>query len=120
MTGSSYQRVIDLVAEIRSGSSAELTVGWNAVEAGGRPYLQVVDQRMNVETGCLETMKGGKWYLSPYMTDGEIVQKALQALLAFAEHEVREGFTFKGRRIYGPHIALDALMEIADRTEHRS
>lgn len=107
-------RAEDLLARIDSGSTARLRV-----DTDDRVYFQVIDDRYDVDTGHLVEVKGGKWYLSPFMTDGEVVQKALQAFLAFAEHEIREAFTYMGKRIYGPHLALDALVEIADRVDRR-
>lgn len=62
---------------------------------------------------------GGKIVVSPHMAYGELVKKFLVAALGYAEHEVREAFKWKGRRIAGPHISIEALWEIAERTENR-
>lgn len=59
-------------------------------------------------------IKGRKWYISPYMTDGEILQTIFKAILTYDEHEIREKFLFKGKRIFGPHHSLEDLMRIKD------
>lgn len=69
---------------------------------------------------ALVEQKSGKYYISPYATKGEVVQKCLLACIQFMEHEVRENFKYKGLRIFGPHISLDALIERATTTEKRS
>lgn len=63
---------------------------------------------------CLVTQKGRKFYLSPFMTDGEILQSALLAVLLFEEHEVRENFRFDGLRLFGPHKSLAALSQVEE------
>lgn len=66
---------------------------------------------------------GRKWRLSPHMTDGEVIQTALMATLACAEHEHRERFTYKGKAIFGPHFDVEKLVELcgsATATKERS
>jgi hypothetical protein len=60
-----------------------------------------------------EWQTGRKWYLSPYMTKSEVVLTALKAVLTAEEHEARERFRYKGRRIAGPHLDVDALADMA-------
>lgn len=62
--------------------------------------------------GYAERQNGRWWRLSPHMTDGEIVQTALKACLAFEEHEIREKFLFDGVSIFDPHYDLDALVAL--------
>lgn len=63
--------------------------------------------------------KGRKFYCSSHMTKSELVQTMLMAILAFEEHEAREAFYFKGQRIFGPHINIDALGEASNDREVR-
>jgi hypothetical protein len=35
------------------------------------------------------------------------------------EHETREVFRYRGRAIFGPHLSVEALWEIAEIQEHR-
>jgi hypothetical protein len=60
-----------------------------------------------------EEQKGRKWHLSPYMTKSEVVSTALKAVLTAEEHEAREAFRYKNKRIFGPHFDVDILAEIA-------
>lgn len=88
-------------------------------EIGGRIYIQVECERPDSYTGELGVGRGGKLYLSPWMVDGEIVRKAFQAYLSYEEHECREFFKYRDARVFGPHIDIDALVEVADRLETR-
>jgi hypothetical protein len=97
-----------------------LLLGEDSSSIGGRLYLQVECSRRDTFTGCLGVGRGGKAYLSPHMTNSELVQTAFSLFKAYEEHEAREGFTYRGRRIYGPHIDIDALTEISDRLDVRS
>ena len=60
-----------------------------------------------------EIQKSRKWYISPYMTKSEVVQTILALILLAEEHEVRERFRYKGRRIFGPHFDADVMVDIA-------
>ena len=65
--------------------------------------------------------KTRKWLLSRHMTKSEIVQTALKCVLTAIEHEARERFTYRGERVFGPHISIDELLRLAceKRTEVR-
>lgn len=77
-------------------------------------YLQIAYTEADVETGQPQEHHGRKWYVSRHATRGEVVQTALKAALTSAEHQVREHFLYKGRRIFGPHFDLDALVAICE------
>lgn len=55
---------------------------------------------------------GRKWRLSPHMTDGEIAQTALKAILTALEHEARERFLVDGVPVFDPHYDLDKLVAL--------
>lgn len=80
-------------------------------------FVQVCKHRPDANTGEVAVGRGGKRYLRPDQTDGQIVRVVFGALLAYEEHEWREAFHFDGHRIFGPHIRLDALVQIADQVE---
>lgn len=63
--------------------------------------------------------KGGKWYLSPYMTDDEIVKKIYLAFRTAVEHEVLEGFKVDDVAIFNPHRNFEDLVNLGDRPEVR-
>lgn len=85
----------------------------------GRLWVQVGTLRPCTYTGEMSIGKGGKAYVSEHATDDEIVKKIFGLCLAYVEHETREGFKYKGKRLFGPHIAIDALMSIASKTTYR-
>lgn len=109
-------RVKELIADIHYKPDYRLYVG---VSNEGKIYLQVQCWRPDSITGEYDWGKGGKLHLSIHMTDQEIVQNAFGLYKAYEEHECREFFTYRGKRIYGPHISLEALLEVADRTTYR-
>lgn len=84
--------------------------GWN---------LQCRIQRPDTESGEWGEGAGGKYYVSPHSSVDEIVKKCLAACMAYAEHEIREGFTWRERRIFGPHIGLEALWEAAPHVTYK-
>jgi len=77
-------------------------------------FLQVVTRDVCVDTGNYCYVKGRKFYLSEHMIESEIVQTGLMAVLAFEEHEARENFKYKGKRLFGPHIDVNSLAGASD------
>jgi hypothetical protein len=78
-----------------------------------RMYLQVGGTCADARDPRKEIKWAGrKWFLSQHMTRSEIVQTAFKAVITAMEHEVREGFTFRGEPIYGPHWDVELLAEM--------
>ena len=78
-----------------------------------RYYVQVGFERPDIRNGEMGMGWSGKRYVSPHMTKSEFVQLVFGTILALEEHECRENFYYKGRRVYGPHIDVDALWSVA-------
>lgn len=55
-----------------------------------------------------------KWYISPFMTESEIVETAWACVQRSMMHVASENFTYKGRRIYSQHFNVDARLETCD------
>lgn len=79
---------------------------------GGHYFLRIHSQSRCNTTGVWMQWAGRKWRLSPYMTDGEVVQTAFLASIQAAEHEHREQFTYKGAAVFDPHYDIDKLVEL--------
>lgn len=78
----------------------------------GRPYLQIRQDTICNRTGEKYSEGGRKWDLSEHMTESEIVFTIFKATLTFIEHELREQFLYKGKRIFDPHIDVNALLSV--------
>lgn len=50
-----------------------------------------------------------KWLLYESMNRSEAVRTAWMAVLAAEEHEAREHFTYKGKRVMTPHVDFDVV-----------
>jgi len=87
--------------------------GWRfrAEPLGDGYFLQVAfDAPDNDVPGSAPAeQRGRKWYVSPHMTRSEVVQTAFSAIRWAEEHEMRELFTYRGQRIFGPHFNVGAL-----------
>ena len=64
----------------------------------------------DVYTGQGEFQRTRRWNLQPQMTDSEIVQTAFKLCMTSMEHRAREGFTYKGARVFGPHFDVEDLV----------
>lgn len=114
--------VADLISQVRA-SVPGLEVRFYAAEdrknLGGRIYLQCAYDAPCSVTGEAKEWRGRKWYLSEHMTEDEVVKTAFAAFKATVEHEVMEGFTFAGVRVFNPHVNFRALMAVSGRQVFR-
>ncbi len=71
----------------------------------------------NFEPGSKAKIRTGTIHhpISANSTPGQVVQRALVALMAVDEHEIRENFKYKGLRIFHPHFKLDDLSRFLER-----
>jgi hypothetical protein len=88
-------------------------------DPAGRWYFQVECDRPDIYTKEMGVGRGGKAYLSPHMTESELVRLAFGLFLRYDEHETREWFQYRGRSVFGPHISIDAMWDIADQFDFR-
>lgn len=78
------------------------------------PWVQIKCFRPDIRDGRLCWGYGGKRYIGPNYTLDSIVRTIFAAYAAYADHECRETFLFDGARVFGPHIAVKALQQVAD------
>lgn len=109
-------RLERIVADIELAENFSVVID---EDKSGRHYFQIAYWRKDVITGEMGFGFGGKAYLSPYAADSELIQTVFGLYKGFWEHEARETFKWRKRRIYGPHISADALWEIARRVDLR-
>jgi hypothetical protein len=86
--------------------------GFNVRESHGGVFLQGVYTDNDIYRGVPEAQFTRKWLLSPEMTESEIVSTAFKLCLTSMEHRTREGFMYKGARIYGPHFDVNDLVRL--------
>lgn len=80
-----------------------------------RPYLQVAFNAPDSDLGTYDRpipQFGRKWYLSPYMTNTELVRTTHKAVRAAVEHECDENFKYHGQAIFSPHTDVTKLLTI--------
>jgi hypothetical protein len=84
------------------------------------PYMQWRFKARCAKSGECAEQAGRKWYLSPHMTESELVLTAFKAALTAEEHECREQFSYRGHRILNPHVSVQALISICAVQDVRS
>lgn len=115
-----YDRVIRIMSDVELAENFTITVDQDQANVPGRLYLQIRCWRKDVITGEMGWGTGGKAYLSEHATDSELVQTIFGLYKGYYEHEARETFQWKGRRIFGPHISSEALWDAAPHVDVRS
>lgn len=54
-----------------------------------------------------------KWYLSPFMTESEIVETIWACVCRSQIHVASEHFTYEGQRVYSQHFDVRARFDLA-------
>jgi hypothetical protein len=73
--------------------------------------MQLYVKRIDVETGMEGLGKTLPIIVDPLWTEDQIVRQAFKLILGYEEHELREGFKYKGKAIFGPHIPVETLLK---------
>lgn len=124
MTESFSQRLLRIKDNITLPDNFELRIGFDGDDPAdpnaGRFFFQIRCWRMDVITKEMGYGYGGKAYLSPHATESELVQTAFGLYKGYLEHEARETFEWRGRRVFGPHMDVNAVWEVARRVDVRS
>lgn len=92
----------------------------STIGQGRRIYLQVFYYAPCRKDGKIKQFRGGKHYLSPHMTEDEIVKRAYVAFEATVKHEIMEEFRFDGKTVFNPHVNFRKLLEISDEEVFRT
>ena len=87
-----------------------------------RIFVQVIYRDIDCRTSLTESAmlkeelwSGRKWYLSPCMTNDEIMKTLWKAFEQAIVHETMEGFRVDGRVLFNPHVDFEQLLEISSR-----
>lgn len=112
-------RLQSIVEDIELADSFTVIAGRDTVIENGRYYFQIASWREDIFTHEMGYGFGGKAYLSPFASDSELIQTVFGLYKGFWEHEARETFKWRKRRIFGPHISTEALWEVARRIDIR-
>lgn len=75
--------------------------------------LQACLWRMDTDTGAWGWGYGGLQFIPEDATEDAIIKRCFVAARDYSEHEVREAFTYKGRRVFDPHQSIASLWEIS-------
>ena len=113
-------RLMGIALDITLPENYNILIKQDAEIPNGRLYFQIECWREDAITGEMGYGYGGKAYLSPHASTSELVQTIFGLYKGYVEHEAREFFKYKGRRIFGPHMSVEALHEIANRVDVRS
>lgn len=100
--------VLDILESVEFVADPNLIL--NVKFQGGDNYLQIIDTELEPDFNS-----GRKWRISLHMCRSELVQTAFAAYLAWVEHEARESFRYGGQAVFGPHLDVDVLRDLAAR-----
>ncbi len=113
-------RYFAIASQVTLAEYFKVIVAQDKEKPFGRWYYQITFQRIDVITGVWGPGYGGKAYLSPHASDNELVQTIFGLYKGVWEHEARESFQWNDRRVFGPHIATQALWDVAKRVDVRN
>lgn len=112
-------RLVAIKNDITLPDNFDIRIHRDPEEEGGKWFVQIMCWRRNVITGNMGWGYGGKGYPSTHATDSELVQMIFGLYKGYVEHEARETFQWQGRRVFGPHISVYALHDIANNVDVR-
>lgn len=107
------QDVKDILDNINFAKYSCIDMGWDfefKIE-GGLYLIRTSFMRKDIDNG--EMGKGwGRWHTTPVngATETSIVMTAWVCVKMIVEHELLEGFEYKGKKVFNPHKTIDELI----------
>ncbi len=77
-------------------------------------FVAAACYRKDAITGEYGWGYSSKYWVDPQSSDDVIARRLFVAARDYAEHEVREGWTYRDKPVLGPHIPLDVLHQVLD------
>lgn len=112
-------RLETIKSDVELAENFSVIIGQDEEVPNGRYYFQIACWCEDTLTHEMGMQYGGKAYLSPWATDSELVQTVFGLYKGYWEHEARETFKWRKRRVFGPHVSTEALWEVARRVDIR-
>ena len=81
--------------------------------------LQDKDGSFNLQAILPDGRKSGKWYISPFISKSEFVQRCFLCATSAEEHETRLEFKYKGHSVFKPHYDVDDLVILSEKLEDK-
>lgn len=105
--------VKEILKNINFAEYSCIDMGWDfeVKEQGDLYLIRTSFMRKDIDTGNLG--KGwGRWHTTPaeVATETSIVMTAWVCVKMIVEHELLEGFEYKGKKVFHPHKTLDELV----------
>lgn len=89
---------------VRHGElDVEVEKGW---------LVSVVYEEADVVSGKVETQRSREWYIGEGATETDVVHTAFAAVMRSYDHVVKEHFTYKGVRVYSPHVDIEERLSV--------
>lgn len=114
-TATDVSELLDILRGITYEPCFLLTIdGWNIDpfenEDSAGFVVRLRFERVDRETGRIGIGLGGHRLIPRGATESAVVKTVLSALLAIAEHEIREGLLYRGRRPFDPHRTVAEMV----------
>lgn len=115
---SHYSRKREIEEILRDVSFLDYEFWVNEVDNQGETHHEIYISYWETdveEPGVVKQQFGRSWGIEYDWNRDQVVQTAFKACLTSMEHRTREGFKYKGERVFGPHFNLDDLVELCRR-----
>lgn len=95
--------IINRVKAIRLRLTYKPGSGFYVETKGENVFIQHWQMLPDCKNDQLMEQRGRKFYISPHMTDEEVIRTFALSVKVFEEHEANEWLKFDGRRVLNPH-----------------
>lgn len=110
----------DVLARVSfAPSCVDMAWQWKIYDVNGR-YRRIEGwlvattfQRPDTSTGKVARGEGRQWFIRRGESVSGVVKTAWAACKMILEHELHEAFRFDGKRVFDPHVSVEALTSIA-------
>lgn len=102
-----FDRSFKITGPVTVQDDENVTCGWHVQVCYFEPDIYKPD-------GDAQLQESRPWFIWEGASESEIVHTVFAAVMRSYDHVVQEHFTYKGKRVYSPHFAVEQRLKMAE------
>jgi len=102
-----FDRTFKVTGPVTVQDDEDVTCGWHV-------QICYFEPDISKPNGDAELQESRPWFIAESASDTEVVHTVFAAVMRSYDHVVQEHFTYKGKRVYSPHFALEQRLKMAE------
>lgn len=102
-----FDRTFKITGPVTVQDTEDVMCGWHV-------QVQYYEPDIYKPDGDQQLQESRPWFIWEGASESEVVHTVFAAVMRSYDHVVQEHFTYKDKRVYSPHFAIEQRLKMAD------